>query len=192
MNSDVRIDEYIAAARPFAPILNHLRKLIRQAVPDGSETIKWGMPHITVGGKNLVAFAAFKKHASLVIHNRPADSEGMGHFGKLTSLADLPADEAIIETLRQARADLEAGVRPVRQRTRNPKPEIPVPDDFAAALQSAPAASAVFDSLAPSHRREYLEWITEAKRSETRTRRIATAIEWLAEGKKRNWKYESC
>lgn len=107
MARDQRIDSYIANAQPFArPILTHLRGLVHRALPDAEETIKWGMPHFTVAAKNLVGIAAFKHHASLVIHNLPADGEGMGQFGKLTTLADLPTDNVIIETLQSARANL--------------------------------------------------------------------------------------
>ncbi len=193
MAQDQRIDHYIAKAQPFArPILLHLRTLVHRALPDTEETIKWGMPHFTVAGKNLVGIAAFKHHASLVIHNRPAIGEGMGQFGKLTSLADLPSDDAILDTLKAARAELESGAKRARKAKASIKPESPVPDDFANALQDALTASAEFDRLAPSHRREYLAWITEAKRPETRAKRIAIAVEWLSEGKKRNWKYEKC
>ena len=193
MAQDQRIDHYIAKAQPFArPILLHLRTLVHRALPGTEETIKWGMPHFTVAGKNLVGIAAFKHHASLVIHNRPAIGEGMGQFGKLSSLADLPSDDDIIDTLKAARTALEIGAKPACKAKGSQKPEFPVPDDFADALQGAPTASAEFGRLAPSHRREYLEWITEAKRPETRSKRIATAVEWLSDGKKRNWKYEKC
>jgi len=188
MTSDPRIDEYIAKAAPFAqPILTHIRALVHRALPDARETIKWGMPHFTVSGKNVVGFAAFKAHASVVIHHEERSGDGMGALGKLTSLADLPPDDELLGRF-QARPDTQAKQRPKPA----PKPELPVPPSFAAALDAVPAARLVFDGFAPSHRREYVEWITEAKREETQAKRIAQAVEWLAEGRKRNWKYEKC
>jgi len=188
MICDPRIDEYIAKAAPFAqPILTHLRALVHQALPGAEETIKWGMPHFMVGGKNVVGLAAFKAHASVVIHHEERTGEGMGALGKLASLADLPPDEELIARFQVGQGAL-ARPRPKPA----PRPELPVPPALAAALDSAPAARAAFDSFAPSHRREYVEWIADAKREDTRAKRVAQAVEWLAEGKKRHWKYENC
>lgn len=188
MTRDPRVDDYIAKAAPFAqPILAHVRALVHRALPEAKETIKWGMPHFMIGGKNVVGFAAFKAHASVVIHHEERSGEGMGALGKLTCLADLPPDEELIARLLTRPAAL-AEPKPKRA----PKPELPIPPAFAAALDAAPAARATFDAFAPSHRREYVEWIGEAKREETRDKRIAQAVEWLAEGRKRNWKYENC
>lgn len=188
MTRDPRIDDYIAKAADFAqPILTHVRALVHQALPEAEETIKWGMPHFMVGGKNVIGLAAFKAHASVVIHHEERTGEGMGALGKLTSLADLPPDSELIARF-QARPDALAKPRPRPV----PKPELPVPPAFAAALDAAPKAKAAFDAFAPSHRREYVEWIAQAKRDETAAKRIAQAIEWLSEGRKRNWKYENC
>lgn len=186
MTRDPRIDDYIAKAGAFAqPILTHVRALVHQALPEAEETIKWGMPHFMVEGKNVVGLAAFKAHAAVVIHHEDRSGEGMGALGRLTSLADLPPDHELLARF-QARPAATPRGKPA------PKAELPVPPAFAAALDAAPAARATFDGFAPSHRREYVEWITQAKRDETRDRRIAQAIEWLAEGRKRNWKYENC
>jgi uncharacterized protein YdeI (YjbR/CyaY-like superfamily) len=188
MTSDPRVDDYIARAGAFAqPILEHVRTLVHRALPEAEETIKWGMPHFTVGGKNVVGLAAFKAHASVVIHHEERTGDGMGALGKLASLSDLPPDEELIARF-QARPEALAEPRPKRA----PKPELPVPTAFAAALDAAPAARATFDGFAPSHRREYVEWVAGAKREETQAKRIAQAVEWLAEGRKRNWKYENC
>lgn len=192
MKTDPRVDDYIARAAPFAqPILSHLRELAHRALPEGEEAIKWGMPTVMLSGKNIVSIAAFKAHCGCVIHHEEGDGpagEGMGQLGKIAALDDLPADDEI-------EARISAGAERVasgKRRKPVPKPEIPVPDDLISVLDATPTAKATFDALAPSHRREYLEWITEAKRPETRAKRIATAIEWLAEGKRRNWKYENC
>ena len=192
--TDPRIDAFIAKAQPFAqPILKHVRALVRTAVPEAEETIKWSMPHFTVNGKILAGMAAFKAHAAFFVHGagRMGEGEGMGSFGKLTALTDLPPDSELAYLLRKGRDAIVAGVKPPKV-AKTPKTDIPMPDDFAAALAESPKARATFDGFAPSHRREYLEWVVDAKRPETRAKRIAQAVEWLAEGKKRNWKYESC
>lgn len=188
MTKDPRIDAYIAKAAPFAqPILTHVRALVHKALPEAQETIKWGMPHFMVEGRNVIGLAAFKAHASVVIHHEERTGDGMGALGKLQSLADLPPDDQLI-TRFQARPAALAQPKPKRA----PKPELPVPPALATALEASPAAQAAFEAFAPSHRREYVEWIAEAKREETQAKRIAQAVEWLAEGRKRNWKYENC
>jgi len=166
--------------------------VVHRALPEAEETIKWGMPHFMVAGKNVIGLAAFKSHASIVIHHEGRSGGedgvgGMGTLGKLTSLADLPDDASLIARFQDGYAALGTP-KPKRAA----KPELPVPAAFAAALDAAPAARSHFDSFAPSHRREYVEWIADAKREETQAKRIAQAVEWLAEGRKRNWKYENC
>lgn len=197
---DRRIDDYIAKAEPFAqPILVRLRALVHEACPQVEETIKWGMPFFVSDGASLCHMAAFKRHAAfgfwrhaeVMGGERPA--EGMGSFGKLASLDDLPPKRQLVALLKQAAKLNASGGKPAaRAAKKTPRPLPDVPDDFAAALKSAPVAKKVFDAFAPSHRREYLEWILDAKRPDTRARRIAQAVAWLAEGKSRNWKYEGC
>jgi uncharacterized protein YdeI (YjbR/CyaY-like superfamily) len=188
--ADPRVDDFIAQAAPFAqPILTHLRAVIHAAVPGLDETIKWGMPHFfTLNGKNLAGIAAFKAHAALVLHGEGSANAdgGMGAYGKIRSLDDLPPDVELIATLRASAERLASGAKKPRKLAA--KPEILMPEDFAAALTDE--AQACLDGLAPSHRYEYLEWITSAKRAETRARRIAQAVEWLCEGKRLNWRYE--
>lgn len=193
MTTDPRLDAYIAKAADFAqPILKHLRALVHRALPQAEEGIKWGMPHFMIGGKNVAGMAAFKAHCAFMIHGSGRQDDGMGQFGKITSLGDLPPESELVAKLGEA-AKRVAGKGSAREkRPSKPKAEIPMPDDFARALAGKPGARAAFDGFAPSHRREYLEWITEAKRPETRARRIEQALEWLSEGKKRNWKYEKC
>lgn len=197
MERDARVDAYIEQAAPFAqPILRHLRELVHAAVPEVVETIKWGIPHFVLGTKNLAGIAAFKAHAAFIVHGDGRQGvehvEGMGQCGKLTRLEDLPPDVALRESLLLARVRLESGKPAVRKTvaTKPPREEVAMPDDFAAALTGQ--AREHFAALAPSYQREYLEWIIEAKRADTRAKRIAQACEWLAEGKKRNWKYERC
>lgn len=191
MATDPRIDAYIDKAEAFAqPILRHVRALVHSALPEAEEAIKWGMPHFMVGGKNVVGMAAFKAHAAVMIHGEDDSAEGMGTLGKIASLGELPPDEDLTARFRAAADAFVSGKASMR--AAKPKPEIAMPDDLGSALDAAPQARAFFDTLAPSYRREYLEWIVEAKRPATRTKRIATAVEWLAEGKKRNWKYAGC
>ncbi|WP_068081538.1 YdeI/OmpD-associated family protein [Novosphingobium rosa] len=196
MEQDPRIDAYIEKAAPFArPILTHLRALVHEALPDLGETIKWGMPHFTVAGKNLAGIAAFKAHCAFVIHGTGRQGmerdPGMGDYGKIASLDDLPPAEELKTKLLAAAEKIRQGGGMARPK-KAPKEAIPMPEDFTQALKAHPAAQAVFEGFAPSNRRDYLEWIVEAKQAATRAKRIAQAVEWLAEGKKRNWKYEKC
>ena len=197
MAHDPRIDEKIARAADFArPILEHWRALVHKTVPGVEEAIKWGMPHFVYKGKNIAGMASFKAHCAVMVHGDgrqdSADgSGGMGSYGKITSLADLPPDEQLAATLRTAMERIDRGEKaPWRQQPPKPKRTIEVPQDMAAGLAANPAAAQHWQALAPSHRYEYLEWITGAKRDETRVKRLGQALEWLAEGKRRNWKYE--
>jgi uncharacterized protein YdeI (YjbR/CyaY-like superfamily) len=194
--TDPRIDAYIAKAAPFAqPILSHFRALVHRALPEVEEGIKWSMPAFMLGGKNVAGMAAFKAHCAIMIQGegRLGDNPGMGGYGKVTALSDLPPDGELEMALQAAaRRVSERGSAAKPKVAKAPKAPIPMPEDFANTLAKKPEAAATLDGFAPSHRREYLEWITEAKQAATRERRIAQAVEWLAEGKKRNWKYERC
>ena len=195
MSREPRIDAYIAKAQPFAqPILEHVRKRVHAVMPDVEETMKWSMPAYCKGGKIVIGTAAFKAHAAVNFWRGQElgldrSERGMGQLGRLTSLADLPWD---FDALIAKAADLAANVPAPPKAKRAPKPELEMHPDFAAALDKAPKAKATMDAFSPSCRREYLEWIADAKQDATRQKRIATAIEWLSEGKKRNWKYENC
>ena len=189
-----RVDTYIEKARPFAqPILRHLRELVHRAEPRVEETIKWGFPHFEVGGI-LCSMAAFKAHCALTFWNAEAvlgdagESGAMGQFGRITSLDELPDDATLEGYVRTASALRDAGVKPPRAPSSS-TPPVQVPEDLSRALAAAPEAARTFEALSPSHRREYVEWITEAKREVTRERRLKQAVEWMAEGKTRNWRY---
>jgi uncharacterized protein YdeI (YjbR/CyaY-like superfamily) len=197
MSTDERVDSYIAGQADFArPILEHLRAAVHAACPECEEAIKWGMPAFLYKGKQLAGMAAFKAHATFGFWQRSGargeDSKAgaMGDFGRLTSVADLPDAAQLAALIHKNMALIDAGAKTVRNKT--VKAPIEMPDDLAAALSAAPAAQATFDAFSPSCRREYLEWVTSAKRPETRTKRIAEAVAMMAEGKKRNWKYEGC
>jgi uncharacterized protein YdeI (YjbR/CyaY-like superfamily) len=195
MAQDPKVDAYIAKAAPFAqPILTKLRQAIHAAVPGLEEAIKWGMPHFLYKGKNLAGISAFKAHCAFVIHGDGRQGDAMGQYGKIATLADIPGDNVIKGKLADAAKRIDEAGTAVKKPAapRAPKPELPIPAAFAAALEANPKAKAALEVFAPSHRREYVEWISEAKRDETRDKRIVQAIEWLAEGKKRNWKYENC
>jgi uncharacterized protein YdeI (YjbR/CyaY-like superfamily) len=199
-NKDPRIDAYIAKAAGFArPILEHLRKLVHKSCPDVQETIKWGMPFFEYNG-TLCNMAAFKQHcafgfwkASLMRDPEEilqvADKHAMGHFNRITSLKDLPADKVLAAYVKEAAALNELGKKVVKKAAA-PKAALSIPAGLSAALKKNKKAQAAFDTLSPSQRREYIEWVTEAKTEATREKRLATTIEWLMEGKSRNWKYQ--
>jgi len=165
------------------------------AAPEAVETLKWGAPAFTVNGKILLMMAAFKNHAALnfwrgrELCGDRAVSDAMGQFGKLASVEDLPPDDEFDGLIEKA-AELAKSGLPARKRKRSAKPLPGMHPDFASALAGAPAAKSALDSFPPSAQRDYLEWIGEAKQESTRQKRIATAIEWLSEGKRLNWKYE--
>lgn len=188
MPVDPRIDAYIAAAAPFAsPILRHFRKLVRAAIPTVTETIKWGMPFFEHGSRPLAMMAAFKAHAGFGIFDGSpmAGGDGMGQFGKLTDVADLPDDAALVALLVAAAALIDSGAKPVRAVAK--KPPLAMPDDLRSALDAVPAAASAFAAFPPGARREYIEWAIEAKQPATRARRIAQTVEQCAEGKRRYW-----
>ena len=191
MAADPRVDAYIAKAQPFAqPLLARIRAAFHAATPGLDETIKWGMPFFTRDGAIVGHMAAFKAHCAIGVWNADVDRvEGaMGSFGRIASEADLPSEAAFAGTIRARVAAIDSGERRAVPK-RTPKPELPVPDDLAAALADMPVARAAFDAFPPSHRREYVEWITGAKRPETRQRRLEQALTQIAEGKPQNWKY---
>lgn len=198
MKPDPRIDAYIAKAAPFAkPILTHIRARVHAAAPEAEETLKWGAPAFTLDGKILLIMAAFKAHAAInfwrgqEIRGSDASRDAMGQFGALTTLEDLPTDKEFDALIRKA-AELAKTAPAPRKVKHEPKPPSEIHPDFAAALAKNPKAKATLDSFPPSARRGYLDWIAEAKQEATRAKRIATAVEWLAEGKRRHWKYEKC
>jgi uncharacterized protein YdeI (YjbR/CyaY-like superfamily) len=198
---DPRVDAYIAKSAAFAkPILKHIRSLVHAACPDVVETMKWSFPHFDYQGV-MCSMAAFKEHCafgfwkgSLFLPKGNGDGDegsgGMGQFGRITSIDDLPGKKVLTGYIKQAMKLNEAGARVPK--AKKEKPPLTVPDYFRAALKKNKKAQATFDKFSPSHQREYVEWITEAKQDATRQKRLAQAIQWLVEGKSRNWKYEKC
>lgn len=198
MPYDPRVDAYIAARAEFArPILTELRRRVHAACPDVVETIKWSMPGFDYGGHRLAGMAAFKAHAAFGFWRYDAigtdrSDDAMGQFGRITSIADLPDEATFAALVCDAVALIDSGEGKIKRPKAAPKPEPVVPDELAEALRSDAAAAANFAAFRPGCRREYCEWIGEAKRPETRTKRAEEAIGWIAEGKRRNWKYENC
>ena len=194
--TDPRVDRYIAKAADFAqPILTHLRRVVHAACPGVEETMKWSAPHFDYKGEMMCGMAAFKAHCafgfwkSSLVLDGPSATDAMGQFGRITSIRDLPPARTIAAYVKKAAKLNDEGIKVGRKPAAAKKP-VRVPADFAAALKQRPAARKAFDAFSPSHRREYIEWVTEAKTEATRQKRVATALEWLAEGKSRNWKYE--
>jgi uncharacterized protein YdeI (YjbR/CyaY-like superfamily) len=191
---DPRVDDYIAKAAPFArPILRHLRTVVHAACPGVEETIKWSMPHFDYRGM-MCSMAAFKGHCafgfwkgSLVLGDKAQDG-AMGHLGRITSLDDLPSDRTLAGYIRKAAALNDEGVK-VARRPPAPKPPPDPPDDLLAALKRNRKAATAFHAFPPSHQREYVEWIVEAKREDTRRRRLEQAVDWMAAGKPHSWRY---
>ena len=200
---DTRIDAYITRSADFAkPILNRIRKVVHAACPDVEETMKWSFPHFMHKGM-LCGMAAFKNHCTfgfwkgaLIFGKARTDGdkedEAMGHFGRITAISDLPKDEVLLGYIKKAVRLNDEGIKLPAKPKSKAKKEVVVPDYFLAALKKNKKALTAFEHFSYSHKNEYLEWITEAKRDETRQQRLKTAIEWLAKGKPRNWKYMKC
>jgi len=193
------LDAYINAAEPFAqPILSHLRNLVHKACPQVEETIKWGFPHFEYKGV-MCSMASFKKHCAFgfwksAIMNDPEkimevkDRGAMGNFERITTLADLPSDKILIAYIKEAKKLNEDDVKlPARKKTT--VKELHVPAYFVKALKRNSDAWKNFEKSSYSNKKEYLEWIEEAKTEATREKRIETAVEWISDGKSRNWKY---
>jgi len=195
VSRDARIDEYIARAQPFArPILEKVRERVHAVMPEVEEAMKWSHPTYCKAGKIVLGTAAFKQHA--VVNFWRGQELGfetkdgaMGQLGKLSSIDDLPAD---FDAMIAKSAQLSSSAPAPRKTKHTPKLPPEMHPQFAAALAKAPSAQSSFDSFPPSAQREYLEWIGEAKQDATRQKRIADAVEWLSQGKRRNWKYENC
>jgi uncharacterized protein YdeI (YjbR/CyaY-like superfamily) len=192
------VDAYIENAQPFAqPILRHIRAVVHEACSGVEEEMKWSFPHFNYKGM-FCGMAAFKQHATfgfwkhgLLERQLPAtDKTAMGQFGRLTSIDDLPGKVALVRLIKAAMKLNDEGVKASSMRPRARKPPVRTPPALMAALRKNRKALATFQAFSPSHRRDYVEWITEARQDDTRARRIETAVAWMAQGKTRNWKYE--
>jgi len=199
---DPRIDAYIAKQKDFAkPILAHIRDVVHAACPDVEETLKWSSPFFDYKGQPMCNMAAFKEHAALGFWKAPL-IEGLGsksengvagsagHFGRLETVKDLPSKKVLTGYIKSAMKLNDDGVVVTKANRVAVKPTVEVPPELAAAFSKNKKAKTAFDAFPPSHKREYVEWIADAKREETRAKRVAQAVEWIAEGKSRNWKYQ--
>jgi uncharacterized protein YdeI (YjbR/CyaY-like superfamily) len=201
ITKDKRIDAYIEKSQTFAqPIMKKLRELVHKACPEVTETIKWGMPSFEYKGP-MFGFAAFKQHCAggfwkSKLLNDPKGylgersnqgGEAMGNLGRMTSIKNLPPDKVIIDFIRQHMKLNDEGIKVPKKPA--VKKELIVPKELVAALHKNKKAKMTFENFSPSHQREYAEWITEAKTDETKNKRLVTAVEWIAEGKPRQWKY---
>ena len=198
-SKDLRVDVYIAKSAAFAtPILSHLRKLVHANCPDATETIKWGMPFFEYKSRIFSNMAAFKAHCAFGFWNGALlmiDSKldkAMGQFGRITSLADLPGEKEIARIIKAAMKLHDEGAKSPSRAKPAEKKELVVPDYFLAAVKKNKKALATFEAFTPAKQKEYVEWITEAKTEATRDKRLTQAVEWMAEGKVRNWKYLHC
>jgi uncharacterized protein YdeI (YjbR/CyaY-like superfamily) len=201
---DKRVDAYIAKSADFAkPILRHLRELVHTAVPESGEEMKWSFPHFSYKGM-FCAMAAFKGHctfgfwksglvAARVKEMPRLGADAMGQFGRITSLDDLPGDVVMIKILKVVAKLNDDGVKNPARKVTAPKDRVlAVPAYFKRAVNENAKAKSTFAAFPYSCRKEYVAWVTEAKTEVTRGKRLATTVEWLAQGKRRNWKYEDC
>jgi uncharacterized protein YdeI (YjbR/CyaY-like superfamily) len=197
--TDPRVDAYIARAAPFAkPILTHIRAVVHAACPDVEETLKWSTPHFDYKGQMMCGMAAFKRHCVfgfwkgqlLAAQGRlDAGAESMAGYQRVEKIDDLPSERTLRKLIKAAMRLNDQGI-PAPRVKKPAKPAPKPPADLLAALEANKKAHSAFAGFSPSHKREYVEWITEAKTDATRQRRLAQAIEWIAEGKGRNWKYQ--
>ncbi len=201
---DIRIDDYISKSEAFAqPVLKHLRNIVHTACPNVNETIKWSFPNFLYNGSILCNVAAFKQHCSFgfwlasqmsdpcKLIQRGNEKTSMGSLGQIKSIDDVPSKEILISYIHEAMVLIDNGAKIKKEKAPKPK-EVETPPWFLDALQQKDAAIIAYEKFSPSQKREYIEWLTEAKTDATRTKRMATALEWIAEGKTRNWKYAKC
>jgi uncharacterized protein YdeI (YjbR/CyaY-like superfamily) len=198
---DERIDAYIAKSADFAkPILNHIREMVHRVAPELSENMKWGCPFFDYKGP-VCQMAAFKRHCAFgfwrenMLHDPKGylkvdgEESSAGSFGQILSISDLPPEEVLIDFIQQAIAINEKGVK-LEKKPVTPKAELPMPADFDKLLKADLVTMGNYEKFSPSCKREYLEWFAEAKSDATREKRMQQALEWIGEGKTRNWKYK--
>lgn len=200
---DKRIDNYILRAEDFAiPVLEHLRNVVHEACPEVRETIKWSFPHFEYKDSILCSMAAFKAHCAFGfwLGSQLSDPEGiletrertaMGHLGRITSVKELPSRRIMKRYIREAMSLIDKGTRLEKKVVKAPAGKsVEVPAYLREALKKDPAALSVFNEFSYSKKKDYVEWLTEARTQGTRDKRLATALAWIAEGKSRHWKYE--
>jgi hypothetical protein len=200
-SKDKRIDAYIKKSAGFAkPILTHIRELVHKACPDVEETMKWSFPHFDYKGEMMCSMAAFKQHAvigfwkaslmkdPMLMENAKSETS-MGHLGQLKTLKDLPSDKKLIGWIKEAMKLNDKGIK-IAARPKAAAKAVAAPDYFLSAVKKNKKAFRYFEEFSNSAKKEYIEWVTEAKTDTTRDQRLATAVEWMSEGKSRHWKYK--
>jgi uncharacterized protein YdeI (YjbR/CyaY-like superfamily) len=198
---DSKVSDYIAKSEDFAkPVLEHWRQILHETCPGVTEAIKWGIPHFDYKGDFMCIMASHKNHCSFSFHKASLMSDPrlkeaaslkptQRFMGKITSLADLPDDAAFIALVKEAMVVNEKGLKVVAPKPDKPK-VLEVPDYFVEKLKINPGAMEIFENKSPSYRKDYIVWIADAKTDATRQKRMEEALEWIAEGKGRFWKYE--
>lgn len=197
-NTDPRVDAYIDNANDFAtPILKHLRRLVHEVCPEVQEGIKWGFPAFDYKGY-LCGMTAHKAHCSFTLwkgslmedpqgHLEIVGKTGMGHFGKIKTPGDLPDDGVLKGFIMQGMRLNKEGTTVTRQPVKSSA--VDIPGYFMERLRTSKKALETFEAFSNYNKKEYVEWVTGAKTEATRERRMSQAVEWMAEGKVRNWKY---
>ncbi|MES2647678.1 MAG: YdeI/OmpD-associated family protein [Bacteroidota bacterium] len=201
---DKRLDDYISKSSSFAkPILEQLRQNVHESCPTVVESIKWSFPHFEYKGSILCSMAAFKHHCafgfwlSSVMKDPDGilltgnDRAAMGNLGQIKSVTDLPDKKILHRYIKEAMSLIDQGVKLAKKPSSNMNKDLEIPEYFMQALKKNTKALANFEAFPYSHKKEYLGWIIEAKTEITRQKRLDTALEWIAEGKGRNWKYET-
>ncbi|MFS4471805.1 YdeI/OmpD-associated family protein [Chryseobacterium sp. T20] len=195
-----KIDAYIEKSQDFAkPILHYIREIVHEFCPDAEETMKWSFPHFIYKGKNLCAMASFKQHCTFGFWlekemktmqeiTQDIEKNSMFSLGKITQVGDLPSKPQLKKTITEAMELTDMGV--TMKKAAPSKVEMEIPDDFQNALNAQPKAKDFFEKASPSFRKEYIAWVSEAKTEATRNKRLEQSLEWIAEGKSRNWKYQ--
>jgi uncharacterized protein YdeI (YjbR/CyaY-like superfamily) len=198
---DKRIDVYIERSAEFAkPVLKHFRELVHKACPDVEETMKWSFPHFDYKGSMMCSMASFKQHCAIgfwkaalmsdkTLVEKARTEEAMGHLGRITSLKDLPKDAVLIKYIKEAMKLNDEGVKLSPKAKPTVKKPLEVPTWFMEALKKNKKALKTYQEFSESNKKEYVLWVTEAKTEETKTLRLKTAVAWMSEGKRRNWKY---
>ena len=202
MNFNPKVDDFISKQADFAkPILEHFRQIVHENCPDVEEKMKWSMPFFDYKGEMMCHMAAFKHHCAFgfwkaklmkdaILLENAQGEHSMGHLGKITSLADLPTDSILAGYIKEAMVLNDLGLKIAKPKSERDK-EIEVPSDFLEKIEENEEAMLFFEKASYSFKKEYIMWVNESKTDATRQKRMQQAVEWIAEGKGRNWKYES-
>ncbi|MBK6396857.1 MAG: YdeI/OmpD-associated family protein [Bacteroidetes bacterium] len=197
MKKDKAIDQYIKQSKEFAqPILKHFRSLVHTHCPETEETLKWGFPHFQYKGI-MCSMASFSGHCAIGFWKgslipelqKIEDSSAMGQLGRISDLKDLPSDKVLATIIKKAMKLNDEGVKSPTHSKPKSIVDVKIPDYILTAIKKNKKVAANFTAFSNSQQKEYVEWIEEAKTETTRIKRLETMLEWVSEGKIRNWKY---